>query len=85
MKRIIVILGLFAVLSMSATLGNKLVLVEDSCKKCKITETIYKCGLCGTGMSITQEWGDETLKWMKCTFKCKNTNCNHTCTYKYDV
>lgn len=84
MKKVF-LLGLLAVLTMSATMGTTMTLVSDSCKKCKITESTYKCGLCGTGMSISQQWGDNTMKWMKCTFTCKNTNCKHTCVYKYNV
>ena len=83
MKKKAILLSLFAVLTMSAAMGVKMTLVSDTCKKCKITETSYKCGLCGSGMGIKQEWGDSSMKWMKCTFTCKNTKCNHTCIYKY--
>ena len=81
MKRNYFILAMLAILTMSATMGTKMVLVEDSCKKCSITETSYTCGKCQHGMSIKQEWEDDTMKWMKCTFTCKN--CSHKCTYKY--
>ena len=52
MKRNYFILAMLAILTMSATMGTKMVLVEDSCKKCSITETSYTCGKCQHGMSI---------------------------------
>lgn len=83
MKKKILYLSLFAALTMSGTMASQMVLVKDDCKKCSITETSYKCGKCENGMSIKQEWEDDSLKWMKCTFTCKK--CKHQCIYKYKV
>ena len=85
MKKKAIFGGLLAVLTMSAAMGSKMILVSDTCKRCEITDTSYKCGLCGTGMSIKQEWGDKTMKWMKCTFTCTNSKCKHICVYKYNI
>ena len=70
---------LIAISALAATTGW--ILVEDSCKKCTITNLEYKCGLCKTGMSTSFKW-DNKKEYLVYTFTCNNTKCNHTCKYK---
>ena len=58
--------------------------VSDSCEKCKITQTEYKCGICGSSMSSSSKW-DSKHEYLVYTFTCndnKKKGCTHTCVYK---
>lgn len=59
--------------------------VSDSCKKCSITKTEYKCGKCGSGMTPSWKWENDSMKYMLYTFTCndsKKKGCTHSCQYK---
>ena len=59
--------------------------VNDSCGKCNITQTEYTCGKCGSAMSASWKWEDDSMKYMLYTFTCKDRNkkgCKHSCQFK---
>lgn len=67
--------------TLAAAMASSWVCVQDSCKKCAITDTTRKCGKCGSFM----ESGKGEYKgdgYIQNTYKCKNSNCGHTCVYK---
>ena len=77
---------IFICLLLASTIASvfaaKMILVEDSCKRCKISDKGYVCGRCGSSMSIHYSCYDDKCNYYKYTFICKNSNCNHSCIYK---
>lgn len=88
MKKNVFKIGMAAILAVALTtsvfakaITGGWILVSDSCKKCKITTTEYKCGECGTGMSTSCKWDDKQV-YLVYTFTCNNKSCKHSCVYK---
>ena len=68
--------------ALAAAMASSWVCVQDSCKKCVMTDTTRKCGKCGSFMASVGKGEYKDGGYVQYTYKCNNENCGHTCVYK---
>lgn len=77
----IVIMAISASATITAVMGGKWIRISDSCKKCVMSDTERKCGICGGFMESIGKTEITDDNWGESNFRCKK--CGHTIRYRW--
>lgn len=76
MKKKVILILIGVALTLTAAWAASKALLYDSCNNCKITATEHKCGVCGSSMTNSSKYENG---YLITTYKCKNSQCRHSC------
>ncbi len=81
-KTVIIVAATVAAIGLTASglaPSKSWIVVNDSCKKCKVVNDIPYCGKCGYNMSSQNEYKNG---YLYSTGTCLSEKCKHTSTFK---